>query len=313
MTKQILLIAAFFFVSLAAVAQEKPIAETEISVNKLIKGTLFSPETKTAKTKLVILIAGSGPTNRSGNQIGMQNNSLRYLAQSIARNGNAVYSYDKRIFAQMIDGTLDEKSLVFEDFINDAKDVIAFFKNRKEYDKIIVAGHSEGSLIGIVAANGTADGFISIAGAGREIGEVIIEQIEAQAPTMKGEVTQNLDILRKGQTFELKNQLLASLFRASIQPYMISWLKYDPAKEVVKLKIPVLLINGTKDLQVDVDDAQLLKAAKPDAQLNIIAGMNHVLKNVTGDDKENMATYSNPDLPVVPGLVSVVNQFIKSI
>lgn len=161
-------------------AQE--IKTEEIAINPLIDGTLFSTNTTAKKPNLVILIAGSGPTNRNGNQIGMQNNSLKFLAEGIAANGNVVFSYDKRIIKQMKEGNLEEGNLNFTDFINDAKDVIAFFKKQKKYKKIIIAGHSEGSLIGMIAANGNADAFISLAGAGRTIDLIITEQIEKQAP-----------------------------------------------------------------------------------------------------------------------------------
>ncbi|HLA55008.1 MAG TPA: alpha/beta hydrolase [Flavobacterium sp.] len=306
----------FLTVGFNAFSQEKKITEAEIAINPLIKGTLFSPENPTNKTKVVIMIAGSGPTNRSGNQIGMQTNCSRYLAQSLAKNDIAAFSYDKRIFAQMIAGTLDEKKLSFEDFINDAKDVIAYFKNQKQYAKIIVLGHSEGSLIGMVAANNNnADGFISIAGPARPIDEVLTEQLMKMMPSHTEEIKHDLELLKKGETFELKssNPTIVSVFRESVQPYMISWLKYNPQDEIRKLKIPVLLINGTKDLQVPSSDAELLKKAKPEAKLEIITNMNHVLKEVKGDDAENKATYNNPDLPIMNELTIIVNQFIKSI
>jgi len=130
----------------------------------------------------------------------------------------------------------------------------------------------------MIAAAGNADGYISIAGPGRPIDIIIAEQIERQAPTLKEEVQNNFEILKKGETFQLKNQMLASIFRESLQPYIISWMKYNPTEEIKKLRIPVLLINGTKDLQVQVLDAELLKKAKPDAKLEIITDMNHVLK-----------------------------------
>lgn len=292
---------------------QKPTFKTEeIAVNDLLKGTLYSPET-TKKTPLLILLSGSGPTDRNGNQAGMENNSLKMLAEAAAKDGIAVYSFDKRIFAQMHSGTLDEKTLSFDDFINDAKQVISFFRLKKKYSKIVIGGHSEGSLIGMVAANGNADGFISISGAGRTIDQVVIEQVVKQAPSLKEEMEKDFALLRKGETFPLENQMLAMLFRESVQPYMISWLKYDPAIEIKKLKIPVLIINGTKDLQVAVSEAELLKAAKPDATLEIIENMNHVLKPIAGDQAENSAAYGKPDLPISDKLTTAVNTFIKSI
>lgn len=284
-----------------------------ITVNSLLNGSLYTPSQQSKKLNLVILIAGSGPTDRDGNQMGLANNSLKLLAEALANNGIAVYSYDKRIFTQMASGKLDEASLSFDNFIDDAKAVIQHFKNQKKYNSITVAGHSEGALIGMVAANGNADAYISIAGAGRPIDEVLLEQIEKQAPFLKEEVQKNLETLKNGTTFELKNQMLASLFRGSVQPYMISWIKYNPQTEIKKLQIPTLLINGDKDIQVSVQDAQLLQQAKLNAQLHIIPNMNHVFKEIKGDDAENKAAYTNPDLPISIELSSIITTFIRSL
>lgn len=301
------------FISAFSYSQESKTTSQEIEVNSLIKGTLFSPEKVTNKTKLVILIAGSGPTNRSGNStIGGVNNSLKYLAEGLAQNGIAVFSYDKRIFAQMITKTLDEKTLSFEDFINDAKDVITYFQSQKKYSKTIIAGHSEGSLIGMVAALNTVDGYVSLDGAGRCIDEVLSEQITKQAPSLKEAADKALATLKEGKTFENKNPMLASLFRESVQPYMISWIKYDPRVEIKKLTIPILLINGTKDLQVPTTDAELLYSASPKSELKLIENMNHIFKEIKLEE-DNLKSYSNPNLPVMPELINTMTTFIKSI
>ena len=307
-------ISLFLIVSTSSFSQvTAAFTKENITVNSLLNGSLYTPNQQNKKLNLVILIAGSGPTDRDGNQMGLVNNSLKLLAEALANNGIAVYSYDKRIFAQMASGKLDEASLSFDNFIDDAKDVIQYFKNQKKYNNITVAGHSEGALIGMVAANGNADAYISIAGAGRPIDEVLLEQIEKQAPFLKEEVQKNLETLKNGTTFELKNQMLASLFRASVQPYMISWIKYNPQTEIKKLQIPTLLINGDKDIQVSVQDAQLLQQAKLNAQLHIIQNMNHVFKEIKGDDAENKAAYTNPDLPISIELSSIITTFIRSL
>jgi len=311
--KKALVLFVILFSTLAFSQEKIEFSKTDIEINSLLKGTLYSPLKQSKKTNLVILIAGSGPTDRDGNQKGLTNNSLKLLAEAIANNGIAVYSYDKRIFAQIASGKLDEASLSFDNFIDDAKAVIQYFKNQKKYHSITIAGHSEGALIGMVAADGNADGYISIAGAGRPIDEVLLEQIGKQAPFLKEEVQKNLETLKSGTTFELKNQMLASLFRASVQPYMISWIKYNPQSEIKKLHVPTLLINGDKDIQVSVNDAQLLQQAKPEAQLKIISNMNHIFKEIKGDEAENKASYTNPDLPISKELPMIITTFIQSL
>jgi uncharacterized protein len=301
----------FTFVTLLSISvfsQEK----LDLTINPLIKGTLISKSEKN-KTNLTIIIAGSGPTDRDGNQATMKNNSLKFLAEAIVNPKNDVFTFDKRILAQMAAGKLDEKNLVFADMITDVQDIIKYFRANYKYKKIIIAGHSEGSLVGMIAANGNADAFISLSGPGRPADVVVEEQIAKQAPTMVDEVHKNFEILRTGKTFENKNTMLDALFRESVQPYLISWMKYNPQDEIKKLKIPALIVNGTKDIQVSVTDAELLKKANPNAKLEIITNMNHILKEIKGDNNENMASYANPNLPVINELITKINAFIGSL
>jgi pimeloyl-ACP methyl ester carboxylesterase len=314
--KKSLLVLLFLFSALGYSQAESAIKsfnKEDITINPLLNGSLYSPLKQNKKTNLVLLIAGSGPTDRDGNQKGLTNNSLKYVSEELAKNDIAVFSYDKRIFAQMKTGSVNEATLTFDDFITDATSVLLFFKNQKKYNKIIIAGHSEGSLIGMIAANDKADAFISLAGAGRTIDAVLVDQIAKQAPYLKEEVQKNLDILKSGKTFELKNPMLASLFRASVQPYMISWIRYNPQVEIAKLKIPILIVNGTKDLQVAVSEAELLKKAKSEAELILIENMNHIFKEIKGDDTENMKSYSNADAPIITKLTSTITTFVKSL
>lgn len=284
----------------------------EIVVNELINGSLLTTNSKN-KTNIVIIIAGSGPTDRNGNQSGMVNNSLKFLAEGIVSDKTDVFNFDKRLFAQIKSGNFNEKNGSFNDMVVDVESIIKYFKDTKKYKNIIIAGHSEGSLIGMIAAKKDVAGFISIAGAGRSADLIIEEQIEKQAPYLLKEVQENFVKLKKGETFENKNAVLASLFRESVQPYIISWIQYNPQVEIKKLTIPTLILNGTKDIQVGVTDANLLKSGKSDSQIEIIENMNHALKIITGDVQENMASYTNPTLPVSATLLEKVNFFINKL
>lgn len=288
-------------------AQNMVFKTTEIHVNELIDGTLLIPE-ETQNPPLVILIAGSGPTDRDGNQPMLQNNSLKFLAEELSGKGIATFRYDKRIIKQIKLKTIKEEDLLFEDFIEDAKAVVNYF--HPDFTRIFIVGHSEGSLIGMVAARENTTGFISLSGAGRPIDEVLKEQIGKQAPNLIAELDRNFLLLSEGKEIQNSNPILASLFRPSVQPYMRSWLQYNPTVEVAKLTIPVLIINGDKDLQVSVRDAELLFAAKPDAQLQIIDKMNHILKNIEGETMENQMSYNKKELPVSEKLVETMVDFI---
>lgn len=292
-------------------AQEKKSVTTEIEVNTIIKGTLFSSLKTEKKPNLVILIAGSGPTDRNGNQAATgDNNSLKFLAEGLTDSKTSVFSYDKRILKQLKDKNLDEKSLRFDDMITDACDVFTYFKSQNKYNKIFIVGHSEGSLIGMATTTKMkADAFISLAGPGRSIDEVLSEQIEKNLPTLKEDSKPVIDSLKNGKTVAIKNPYLNSLFRESVQPYLISWMKYKPQDEIKKVQVPILLINGTKDLQVPESDANLLNKANPKSELFIVENMNHVLKEIINDD-DNLKSYSNPDLPVMPRLIERIKVFI---
>lgn len=290
-------------------SQEKTPVSQEVTVSEFLKGALYLPE-NTKKPNLVIIIAGSGPTDRDGNQPGLTNNSLKYLAEGIAKQNIAAFSYDKRFLTEMKAGiTPDETKLSFDNFINDAIAVFNYFKNTGNYNKIAFAGHSEGSLIGMVATEKVnADGFISIAGTGNSIDFVLQEQIAQQAPFLLEETKTILASLKKGETTEIKNPNLQSIFRKSVQPYMISWIKYNPSEEIKKINKPVLIVNGTKDIQIKVSEAELLKQAKPEAKLVLINDMSHVFKDVNNGDG-----YKDPSIPIMPQLVTEITSFVNKL
>ena len=196
MYKNILVIVFTVFVQISFSQSTATFSTEEVAINSLISGTLFQPKQKTNRINLVILIAGSGPTDRNGNQNGMINNSLKFLAEELAKTGISVFSFDKRIIMQMKNGTIGESKLSFDDMVADAVSVVDYFNNSKKFKSIILAGHSEGSLIGILAAKNNVQAFISIAGPGRQISEVMEEQILKQLPYVKDELHQKLEILK---------------------------------------------------------------------------------------------------------------------
>lgn len=304
-----ILLGLFFLLSqLTASAQSFTFTATEVSVNPLLNGTLLLPD-GVEKPPLVIVIAGSGPTDRNGNQPMMQNNSLKYLAEALSKNGLATFRFDKRIIAQMRDGTIDENSLSFDDFVDDVKTIVGYFY--PTYPQIFLAGHSEGALIGTLAAHEKVAGLISISGAGRPIDLILQEQIGQQAPYLVEEMRINFGLLRDGKPIERVNPNLISIFRPSVQNYMRSWLKYHPTEELEKLQIPILIVSGENDLQVPMKDGDALYAANPQAEWVIITGMNHVLKIVPEDYGANIQSYNKTDLPIAEDLVKEITNFIK--
>lgn len=302
------------FISYVSVAQTKNFTETEVDIPSIkvnVNGTLLMPN-DVKKPKLVIFIPGSGPTDRNGNQGVLQSNAIKFLAESLSDNKIATYRFDKNVIALVKLKDFKEENVAFDDYIDEMKQVIAHFKKDKTFSKIIIAGHSEGSLVGILVANKT-DGFISLDGAGRPIDEILYEQINNQVPFLATSTKIVLDSLKQGLMVKNVSPMLLSIFRPSVQPYLINWMRYNPQSELKKLNVPILLINGTKDIQVPVTDAELLHQANLKSTLKIIENMNHIFKEIKGDLQENQLSYTKPDLPIMALLVETVIEFINKI
>ena len=266
-----------------------------------IFGTLTLPD-GTKKVPVVLIIAGSGPTDRDGNShLGVSADVYKIIADSLKQSGIACLRYDKRGVGESRDTSKSEMGLRFEDYVNDAELIIKKLRSDERFSKIIIAGHSEGSLIGMVAANHIAvDGYVSLAGAGERADKVLKSQFaqgDAETAVAAGRM---LDSLVAGRMVTNTIPALESIFRKDIQPYLISWLKYDPQKEIARLKCPVAIVQGTMDVQVPYVDAEMLKKAKPSAHMVAVKGMNHVLKQVgeQANREENLAAYSNNKTPV---------------
>jgi pimeloyl-ACP methyl ester carboxylesterase len=280
----------------------------------VLYGTLTLPE-GAGTFPLVLIIAGSGPTDRDGNSrlLPGKNNSLKMLAEGLAGMGIAAVRYDKRGIAAGAAAGADESKVTFDTFIDDAVAWIEQLKRDSRFSDFGIIGHSEGSLIGMVASRRTGvHAFVSISGSGIPIDEILLEQLNRQMPSLVEEAGRIINALREGKMAEQVSPQLQSLFRLGVQPFLISLFAYDPAEEIGKLEIPVLIINGTRDLQTDVSQARLLFAAKPDASPCIIDNMNHVLKDAPQDQQGNQATYSDPTLPLAEGLLKCVGSFLQS-
>jgi fermentation-respiration switch protein FrsA (DUF1100 family) len=162
----------------------------------------------------------------------------------------------------------------------------------------------------MIAAHEKADGFVSIAGAGRSADKILKEQLSKQPGNIKDLTFPIIDSLVNGKTVQNVPAVLFSLFRPSVQPYIISWFHYDPQIEIAKLQIPVLIVQGTNDIQVSTEDASLLAKANEHAHLVLVENMNHIFKTIDGDRVKNIGSYTNPTLPISEKLISSIVEFI---
>jgi hypothetical protein len=276
-----------------------------------IEGTLLVPKTN-KPVPAVLLIAGSGPVNRDGNAGRMVTNNLKMLADSLYAHGIASLRYDKRGIGASKVAALEEKNLKFGAYISDADGWVKFLSNKKEIGSIVIAGHSQGSLIGMIASQQkTVSKFISLEGAGEPIYDVLRKQLQKQPAYVWQMCEPILDSLEHGKIVDSVPTILYRLFRPSVQPFLISWFHYNPQTEIKKLHKPVLIIQGTTDIQVGVEDAKNLKKADPRAQMLIISGMNHILKDAPADRAKNIQTYYKSDLPLNSQLVKAIVNFIN--
>ncbi|HLX90486.1 MAG TPA: alpha/beta fold hydrolase [Puia sp.] len=278
----------------------------------IIAGTLLSSE-KIGNQPLAIIIAGSGPTDRNGNStLGISPNSYKLLAESLAADGIASFRYDKREVGKSMMKNFREANLRFETYIDDALAIYDYLHDSLGYSKIFFVGHSEGSLIGMVASSRRpVRGFISLSGAGRPIDVVIDEQLSAQPEGIRKKVDSIFDALKAGHAVDSVPVSLRALLRPNIQPYIMSWLKYDPEKVMAQLRCPALVVQGACDIQVKVLDAENLHKGDPKSKLDIIPSMTHTLKDAGPDCKdENYKTYTDGSLPLDAQLVKDLGLFI---
>jgi pimeloyl-ACP methyl ester carboxylesterase len=275
-------------------------------------GTLELPPAR-GKMPVALIIAGSGPTDRNGNSplLPGHNDSLKLLAEALAQNGIASVRYDKRGIGESTQAGARESDLRFGDYINDAVAWLRKLRADERFSTVTVIGHSEGALIGAVAARrGGADALVSIAGAGWPAATILRRQLRDKLPPpLLARAEDVISSLARGETAAAPPEL-AALFRPSVQPYLISWFRYDPAWEIARLKIPVLIVQGTTDVQVGVDDARRLYQADPGACLLVALGMNHVLKTVPDDAQQQLQSYGDPSLPLAPQLAPALSNFI---
>jgi alpha-beta hydrolase superfamily lysophospholipase len=299
-------------------AQEGRGMEHEVTVDGGVAplyGSLLTP-VGARPGPAVLLIAGSGPTDRDGDSTvpGVKPANLKLIAEGLAAAGVISLRYDKRGMAKSAAAMVRQADLRFTTYVDDAVTFARFLKAQPNVTCVILLGHSEGALIAALAAQKVPTcGVIEVSGVGRPLGVVLREQLAAQPlpATMRTQVETALSDLEHGRETPSVPGLEA-LFRADIQPYLISQLTIDPAKALSGVKAPVLILQGDNDLQVSVEDARLLAAARPDARLVIAPGANHILKTAPSDRAGNIATYADPNLPLAPAIMPAILAFVKS-
>ena len=302
-------------------AQPAPVA-SELAIGPeghQLHGTLLTAAAPARGAEPVLILAGSGPTDRDGNSpIGIAASSYRLLAEGLAARGITSLRVDKRGIAASGAAMPSEAELRVQTYADDAHAWAAELRTRTHARCVWLLGHSEGTLHALLAAQDRRDlcGIILISTVGRRLGDILREQMRASPPfaPFLDEALRDLAALEAGHTVpgEGMSPALLPLFRPSVQPFIMSMLAADPPALARAYAGPILVVQGTTDIQTSVADAQALGAARPGIVVRLIEGMNHVLKAAPADRAANVATYGNPNLPLHPELVGIVADFVIS-
>ena len=290
----------------------------------LLRGTLLVPDAGAGPDgggpPVVLIIAGSGPTDRDGNSpiLPGKNDSLRMVAHALWEHGIASLRFDKRAIGASVWQGLTEESLTLDGYAMDAAAWIAQLRADGRFSRLFVLGHSEGGLIATLAAlNQPVDGEIVVATLGETYQDTILNQLTAAAPALAEQSRPIVAELVAGRHVKDVPDMLMQLFRPSVQPFLISAFRHNPADAIAAVRAPVLILQGDRDLQVSPAHAALLSAARTAFSANlptetvIVPGMNHVLKEVAEDRESNERAYSDPTLPVAQPLVDALVAFIR--
>lgn len=269
---------------------------------------------------VVLVIPGSGPTDRDGNNpMGVTAAPYRMLADALAAKGVSTLRADKRGMFGSKAAIADANAVTIADYAADAHSWVAALQAHTGANCVWLLGHSEGGLVALAAAQQPQGicGLILVASPGRKLGVIIREQLRANpanAPVLP-QALAALDSLEAGKTLDTTGMAtpLLALFSPKVQPFLMDLLRQDPARMAAATKLPMLIVRGGKDLQVAAADAQALHTARPDAALLAPPNMNHVLKDVSGDERAaNFATYADPSIPIDQSLVDGIAAFVTA-
>lgn len=279
-----------------------------------LHGDLILPE-GSGPFPLLIIVPGSGTTDRDGNNYAVpgKNDAYLQLAQALAQAGVASFRYDKRGAGESYTLAGPEAESSFDDYIDDAQAVVQAFSGDPRFSSLALAGHTEGALVAAAALDrlGSDLGLALLCATGLRAVD-LVEASLAEVPADKAEEAQAIMAsLKEGRAWPEPSDFFADFFRPSFQAYLISWFRTDLVAELKALKGPILMVQGNRDFQVPLSEFALLAEARPEAPAVVLPGMNHMLKEVPGELEENWKAFSDPGFPLAEGLVDLLADWAK--
>jgi len=297
-------------------AADPDITESPINLKTLtstISGTLAVPKNVQGKVPVVLIIAAAGPVDRDGNGGNLHANDYKLLASALGKSGIASLRFDKRRVGEST-ATGKEEDLRIDDYSDDVYSLLDLLNNDKRFSKIIILGHGQGALIGsLTAVDERVKALITVEGEANRGDKVVTEDVNRTYPAyIASNFKTVLDSLRRGRKAPKVDPGLYAVARPSLQLYLMSWFRYDPVDQIKQVKVPILVVQGTTDLEVETATAERLKKSKI-TQIAYIHGMNYALKEAPADKDKNLATYKDPNLPLKPEFVTAVVDFINGL
>lgn len=298
----------------AARPTEQPV--TAPGPNAPLAGTLIDAG---KDAPVVVIIPGSGPTDRDGNNpLGVKAQPYKLLAEALAARGVSTIRIDKRGMFGSKAATLDANKVTVADYARDAHQWAKVAMAQTGASCVWLLGHSEGALVALNAGQDPTDlcGIIAMSAMGRKFGAVLREQLRANpanAPIL-ADAERAIDELEAGRDVPATAMppVLMMLFNPAVQPYLKDLMAQDSAALAATLALPLLIVSGDRDIQTPLVDAEALAAAQPKARLVIAKGVNHVLKVPDNEDRAaNLATYVDSNRPVATEIVDAVADFVK--
>ncbi len=285
--------------------------------NGPLSGTLLGPTDPGAP--VVLIVPGSGPTNRDGNSpLGIRASTYRLIAEGLAARRIRSVRVDKRGLFGSARAVPDANATTMQDYAADIRTWAATIRQETGAPCVWVLGHSEGGLAALLAAQQPTGlcGLLLVSTAGRSFGAVLRGQIEANpanAPLRERAeaILVELEASRRVTSEDIPPPL-QPLFRPEVQGFLSSVLALDPAKLAAAYPGPVLILQGLRDIQVGRVDAERLHGAHPNAEMVLLPEANHVLKAIATDDRAaNIATYVDPDRPLADGVIDALASFVR--
>ncbi len=281
-----------------------------------LEGTYLTPATDTAP--VVLIVPGSGLIDRDGNSPhGLHTDMYKLLAEDLARQGIASVRVDKRGMFGSARAIADANDVTIAAYADDVRTWIATIAGTTGATCVWLLGHSEGGLVVLHAAQSPERicGLLLVATPGRPPGTLLREQLRANPanaavlnPALAAIDALETDLRVDPATLPAA---LRTLFRANVQGFLIDLFGLEPAQLARVYAGPALVLQGERDLQVRPVDAERLAAALPDGEHVVLRQMNHVLKAVPANDiTANFGAYTDPTLPLAPGLVEAMVRFI---